>query len=107
VYLPLDLLDKYGYSVEELFALKFDHRFEALMREAVDVAQDLFEKGLPLVQMVNRRLALDLELFSRGGMKILDKIRHQRYNVLKQRPHIGKAERVVLMLRCLPRLLPF
>lgn len=107
VYLPLDLFRKYGYTVAELKALVFDSRFEALMREAVDVAQDLFEKGLPLIATVNRRLALDLELFSRGGMKILDKIRAQSYNVLAKRPHISKAERVTIMLRCLPRLLPF
>jgi phytoene/squalene synthetase len=54
---------------------------------------------------VNRRLALDLELFSRGGMKVLDKIRQQEYNVLQQRPYVSKAERITILLRCLPRLL--
>jgi squalene synthase HpnC len=107
VYLPLQLLAEHNYTVEELFALKFDHRFEQLMRRAVDVADDLFHKGLPLIGTVNRRLALDLELFSRGGMKVLDKIRAQGYDVLKSRPKVTKAERVALMLRCLPRLLPF
>lgn len=105
VYLPLDLLRKNDYTVEDLKALVFDHRFEAVMREATDVARELFEKGLPLIRTVNRRLAMDLELFSRGGMKILDKIRQQGYNVLCRRPHIGKAERVTIMLQCLPRLL--
>ena len=75
VYLPLDLLAKYDYSVDELFALKFNDRFRALMREAVAVADDLFRRGLPLMKLVDRRLALDLDLFSRGGMKVLDKIR--------------------------------
>jgi squalene synthase HpnC len=107
VYLPLQLLAKHHYTVNELFALKFDGRFEQLMREAVEVADDLFHKGLPLIDTVNRRLALDLELFSRGGMKVLDKIRAQGYDVLKSRPKVTKAERVALMLRCLPRLLPF
>lgn len=107
VYLPLDLFRKHGYTVAELKAHIFDHRFAAIMREAVDVAQELFDKGLPLIGTVNRRLALDLELFSRGGMAILDKIRAQQYNVLAKRPHIGKAERVTIMLRCLPRLLQF
>ena len=106
IYLPLCLFDKSGYTIEDLFALKFDHRFETIMREAVEVADDLFRRGLPLIKTVHRRLALDLELFSRGGMKVLDKIRAQGYNVLKQRPHISKAERVMLMLQCLPRLLP-
>jgi squalene synthase HpnC len=107
VYLPLQLLAKHNYTIEELFALRFDARFGAVMREAVGVADDLFRKGLPLVGNVNRRLALDLELFSRGGMKVLDKIKAQGYDVLKRRPRVTKAERVALMLRCLPRLLPF
>ena len=75
------------------------------MREAVEVAGNLFQRGLPLVATVDRRLALDLELFSRGGMKILEKIRMQNYNVLKRRPHISKVERAAILLRCLPRLL--
>lgn len=107
VYLPLDLLDKYTYTVDELVSLKFDSRFEAVMRDAVEVADRLFQKGLPLIEKVNRRLALDLELFSRGGLKILQKIRSQDYNVLRARPHISKAERVGILLQCLPRLLPF
>ncbi len=104
VYLPLDLLAKHGYTVEELFALKFDRRFEQVIHDAVDVAEDLFRKGLPLIGMVDRRLALDLSLFSRGGMKILQKIRGQNYNVLKQRPHISKAERAGILVQCLLRL---
>lgn len=107
VYLPLDLLSTYGYTVEELFALKYNDRFGAVMRDAVRVAEDLFRKGLPLIEMVDRRVALDLELFSRGGMKILQKVRNQRYNVLQCRAEISKAERVGILLQCLPRLLPF
>jgi squalene synthase HpnC len=106
VYLPQDLLARHAYSVDELFALKFNERFRALMTEAVTVAEDQFRKGLPLIKMVDRRLSLDLDLFSRGGMKVLDKIRAQNYDVLSRRPHISKAERVGVLLRCLPRLLP-
>ncbi len=107
VYLPLDLLSKHGYSVEELFAREYNVCFERVMRDAVCVAEDLFRKGLPLIKKVDRRLALDLELFSRGGLKILDKIRSQGYNVLKRRPRISRAERVGILIQCLPRLLPF
>jgi squalene synthase HpnC len=104
IYLPLDLFAKYGYTVRELFAHEFNADFAAIMRDAVEVADDLFQHGLPLIKKVDRRLALDLELFSRGGMKILDKIRAQGYNVLKARPYISKPERVAILLRCLPRL---
>jgi squalene synthase HpnC len=107
IYLPIDLLEKHGYSEDELRQLRFNGQFRNAMREAVDVAEDLFRKGLPLVRQVDRRLSLDLDLFSRGGLKILEKIRTQNYNVLDSRPHISKAERVAIFLRCLPRLLPF
>ena len=53
------------------------------MREAVEVARDLFLKGLPLAGMVDRRLAIDLELFSRGGLQVLEKIERQDYDVLR------------------------
>ena len=107
IYLPLNLFEKHNYTVDELFALQFNSRFESVMREAVEVAEELLHKGLPLAGKVDRRLALDIELFSRGGMKVLEKIRSQGYNVLERRPYISKAERIAILLQCLPRLLPF
>ncbi len=103
VYLPLDLLDAQGYPLEALFARKFDPRFRAAMREAVNVTRALFVKGLPLADSVDRRLAIDLELFSRGGLRVLDKIEAQDYDVLRSRPAISKLERVGLLLGALKR----
>ena len=103
VYLPLDLLQRHNYTVEELFAHKYDERFREIMREAVQKARGLFLKGLPLTGMVNRRLAVDLDLFSRGGMCILDKIESQHYDVLSRRPSISKVERVRLLAGTLVR----
>ena len=86
VYLPLDVLERHGYPVEDLFARRFDDRFRRAMKEAVGVARELFLKGLPLAGQVDRRLAIDLELFSRGGLKVLEKIERQDYDVLRARP---------------------
>jgi hypothetical protein len=54
---------------------------------------------MPLIEQVDRRLAIDLELFSRGGLLVLDKIRAQEYDVIARRPKVGKVERVGLLLR--------
>jgi len=107
IYLPLCLFEKYGYTEAELRKHQFNAAFRSVMVDAVDVAQGLFEKGLPLAKMLHRRLALDIDLFSRGGLKVLQKIRLQGYDVLKRRPSISKPERVGILLQCLPRLLPF
>jgi squalene synthase HpnC len=101
VYLPLDILQKHGYTVEDLAAHRFNPAFQSVMQEAVEVAHNLFQEGLPLIKLVNRRLALDLELFSRGGLRVLEKIKQQNYNVLDRRPVISKVERLQLLLASL------
>ncbi len=101
VYMPLDVLSRHGYSVEDLIALRSTPAFQAAMREMVSYTRDLFERGLPLIGMVDRRLALDLDLFSRGGLRILDKIAQQNYDVLTRRPAISKFERVQLLIGAL------
>ena len=53
-------------------------QFQAVMKEVVHRARLLFHEGLPLCNMVDRRLSIDLHLFSRGGMRVLDKIEQQR-----------------------------
>jgi squalene synthase HpnC len=103
VYIPRDAMTAHGYSEAELFAGVEDARFQAVMRDVVNRARELFIKGLPLARTVNRRLSVDLELFSRGGMLVLDKIERQQYRVLHQRPAVGKVERARLLLSTLIR----
>ena len=104
VYIPLELMERHGYTVEELRARRFTPAFREVMREAVEKARELFLEGLPLSTMVDRRLALDLDLFSRGGLRVLDRIARLNYDVLAARPVISKAERVRLLLGSLARM---
>jgi phytoene/squalene synthetase len=95
VYLPQDLLARHGYSRTISSRASFTPAFHLVMEEAVEKAQGLFEQGLPLARMLDRRLALDIDLFSRGGMRVLDKIRAQDYNVLKRAPrHLQAGTRL-------------
>jgi len=103
VYLPLDLLARHGYAVEDLAARRFNPAFQAVMREAVEVARRLFIEGLPLAKKVDRRLGFDLDLFSRGGMRVLEKIEQQNYNVLERRPAVSKVDRFGLVVHALVR----
>jgi len=104
VYIPLDVLERHGCTADDLFARRFTPALREAMREIVGKARDLFLEGRPLFRMVDRRLALDIDLFSRGGMRVLDKIARQDYNVLAARPAISRAERVGLLLGSLARV---
>ena len=81
MYLPLDLFADHGYTVEDLLRAPSTAAFEKSCGRPSLCAESSFGKGLPLIRTVDRRLALDLDLFSRGGMRVLDKIRAQDYNV--------------------------
>jgi phytoene/squalene synthetase len=109
IYLPADVLQAHGGSLEMLEAdLKLGRAGEIVKKALADLvrrAQLLFEQGLPLADTLDRRLAIDIELFSRGGMAILDKIRRQDYDPIRSRPRVGKAERVGLLLRVVGRRL--
>ena len=104
VYIPLEVLERHGYGLDDLYALRMSPAFREVMREIVARARELFVVGLPLSATVDRRLALDIDLFSRGGLRVLDKIAEQNYDVLSRRPAISKAERVWLLLGSLARV---
>jgi len=69
------------------------------MKFEVDRARDWFRQGLPLVERVDRELAVDLDLFSRGGLEILNAIAGQDYAVLGNRPAISKPRKLALLAR--------
>jgi squalene synthase HpnC len=104
IYIPLDVMARHGYTEEDLFARRFTPAFREVMREIVEKARGLFLEGAPLSGMLDRRLALDIDLFSQGGMRVLRKIEQRGYDVLAARPAISKAERVGLLLGSLVRV---
>jgi squalene synthase HpnC len=103
IYLPLEVLARHGCSPDALERRESTPAFREAMREAVERARALFLEGLPLARMVDRRLSVDLELFSRAGMRVLAKIEALDYDVLARRPSVSKLERVLLLAGVLAR----
>ena len=99
IYLPLEDLRRFGVTGEDIAQRRATPQFLAMMEFEVERARDWFKRGLPLVKMVNRELAIDLELFSRGGQEILNAIERQGFDVLRARPEISKARKLMLVLR--------
>ena len=101
IYLPLDDMQKFG--VDEAMIARRDPTpaFRELVRHEVGYTRQLFNNGLPLIDMVDRELALDLDLFSRGGLEILHAIEQRHYDVLTMRPVISKTRKLGLLTRAL------
>jgi squalene synthase HpnC len=99
IYLPLESLRKFGVSEANLAAKQNTPQFIEMMRFEVQRARDWFSRGLPLISKVSRELAIDIELFSRGGQEILNAIERQGYAVLGNRPAISKSRKLALVAR--------
>jgi squalene synthase HpnC len=104
VYIPAEDMAAHGYRLEDLEQRRCNRNFRELMRDLVNRAHMLFLQGLPLVDKVDRRLAVDLEVFSRGGLAILEKIRALDYDVLSRRPTLSRRDRVGLLVRAMWRV---
>jgi len=99
IYLPLEDLRRFNVSQREIADNQNTPAFCAMMRFEVERARDWFRQGLPLITKVDRELAIDLDLFSRGGQEILNAIERQNYAVLGNRPAISKPRKLALVAR--------
>jgi len=108
VYIPQDDMRRLGVSDETIARGTATPEFRALLRHEVEFARSLFMQGLPLIGRVNRDLAIDLDLFSRGGLEILRAIERRNYDVLSARPAISRRAKLALALRAVSgKALPF
>ena len=99
IYLPLEDLKRYAVSEDDIAKNRNTADFCSLMRFEVNRARDWFFQGFALVDKVDKELAIDLELFSRGGLEILKAIEHQGFAVLGRRPSISKSRKLFLVAR--------
>ena len=99
IYLPLEDLRHFGVTEDDIAQRRATPQFLELMKFQVQRAREWFDRGLPLVKKVDRELAVDLELFSRGGQEILNAIENQSFDVLRQRPVISKPRKLWLVVR--------
>jgi squalene synthase HpnC len=108
VYLPQDDMRRFGVTDETIAKGVATPEFRALLQHEVDYARALFEEGLQLIGRVNQELAVDLDLFSRGGLEILRAIERQDFDVLTARPALSKRTKIALALRAIGgKALPF
>ncbi len=99
IYLPLEDLRRFSVSEEDIAQSRNTQAFCEMMKFETGRAREWFDRGLPLVKQVARELAVDIELFSRGGQEILKAIEGQNFAVLGRRPAISKRRKLRLIAR--------
>jgi squalene synthase HpnC len=101
IYIPLDRAVAHGVSESDIVGKKFSGQYVTLMKELIARTRELFEEGLPLSRKVKGKLSVDLEMFSRGGLAVLDAIEKMGYDTLNRRPKVSKGKQVRLLGRAI------
>ncbi len=101
IYIPLEALAEHGLTEADIVEHRFDARYVALMKDLIARTRQLFREGMPLARIVDPELRVDIEMFSRGGLAVLNAIEAIGYDTLHRRPSISKVKQLRLLGRAL------
>lgn len=101
IYLPLEDMERFHYSEDELLERRFSPEFQKLLQFQVERCYIMFQEGAQLTQFLKGRLKLEIKCVVMGGIAILKKIQALQYNTLEQRPQIVTKDKVKLLLRAM------
>lgn len=97
LYIPLEDVERFGYTERDLDASTADGRFQELMAFEVERTKEMFRAGRPLLLEVTKNLRLELHLTWGGGMTILKKIEAIDYDVLHRRPVVSLWDKLSIL----------
>jgi len=101
IYLPLEDMKKYGCTVEDVLQQRPNESFRSLIQHEVEKTALLFEEGRPLLDSVGRDIGFQLRLTWLGGMRILQKIQRNKYDVFQRRPTISAWDKCIMIIQAI------
>lgn len=97
IYIPREDMERFGYTESELRNQIVNASFVRLMRFELARTRELFDKGAALSRMIDGVGAADVELFTRGGLSVLQSIEKINYDVFRRRAAVSKSRKLLLM----------
>jgi squalene synthase HpnC len=103
VYLPLEDMERFGYSLEQLLAGENDDRFVQLMRFEAARTRALLLEGRNLARSIGGRIGLALRLFAAGGLAALGDLERRRFDTFGTSARASRRRRAATALKELTR----
>lgn len=97
VYLPDEDLSRFDLTIDDLMRRGASDGFKRLMKFEVERASEMFARGKTLCTSVSGRLGLELRSVWLGGMRILERIEQNGYDVFSHRPVITSMDKVRIL----------
>ncbi|MDX6556166.1 MAG: hypothetical protein QOD86_2361 [Miltoncostaeaceae bacterium] len=105
VYLPREDMDRFGVDEEHLRLPAATRAVRGLIAFEVARAREWLAEGAALHRFVGRRYALDIRMFTAGGLALCDAIERSGYDTLSRRPAPGRLGRARIAAGAMARLM--
>jgi squalene synthase HpnC len=104
LYIPKELLFKYGLTKENLDFSKNSANLSKCLKEIYDFTEDYFTNGSNLFKYItNLKFRLEIKASLNGGILLLKKLRKMGNEVLNNRPRLRKIEFLLIFLNSIIR----
>lgn len=104
IYLPLDDIKRFNYSVDDLKNKLINESFRKLLKFQIDRTWVLFDEGKELIEIAKehnelKKLSRQLLLTWHGGRIILGKIIDNNYDIFNHRPKLTLIDKLNLLVK--------
>lgn len=99
VYLPLEDLDRFGVTVDQLSTGKEDEKFRGLMRFEAERAREYYRESEPLTELIDKRSRASLWALRAIYLRLLSRLETADFGVLSARINVPAQTKLALLVK--------
>jgi len=99
IYFPLEDLQRFNYSENELLKNLYNDKFVALMNFQTQRAQEFYERAMQLLPHEEKRSMFAAKIMERVYYHTLIRIKKFRYNVFERKLSLPKYLRILIAMK--------
>jgi len=92
LYVPLSMVQASNADLRDLGRRRMSPEWQRALADVTARTRALFDLGRPVADGVRGRLRWELRATWLGGMRILDRLERERFDVFRRRPKLGMSD---------------
>jgi len=96
LYVPLSMVQASNADLRDLGRRRMSPEWQRALADVTARTRALFDFGRPVADGVRGRLRWELRATWLGGMRILDRLERERFDVFRRRPKLGMSDMVAI-----------
>ncbi len=98
IYIPLEILEKHGYTERELSASVYNDAFYSVMRELYEIARSYYAEADKYFPQSDYGTLYPAQAMGKIYFSLLEKIKKGKFNVFENRFSVSKLEQIKIVV---------